>query len=300
MLKRLVVFAVIIGVLMICFVSCSNDTADQDIDNNNSSQETLSVNSENESEDEFLSAENELKEFFEYYESDFSGVESKGLTVISEKRFYVFEMSEFDGYSYYVSIDENCDIYGGYPDSGMDCLWKNGKPYDDWQETDITSDDAMPYVSVDLDVLNRSFEGYKNQTGATFFDKTNGNMIASYYIKKNSAINYFYGTNELFIGVENGELNLVLGYCSDLVDKTSPTVRDIINALGISEMFDVQPSVYKVSNNNNVRNFICWKVNNGYVGFVTIGNIEHLSCYDLCAFEFLMFEDWDCINLVEE
>ncbi len=160
------------------------------------------------------------------------------------------------------------------------------------------SNEDDSYVPIRSDMLDTTFTGYRNQTGATFFEQTNQNSLDSYYIKKVDGIHYYYGTNEVVIGVKNDEICLFTGYASDVVGHTSPLVRELINALDAGALFEVLPDVIEVNNSYNSQYFFYWKIKNGYIGIVTIGGDDPTKSYGYVANSFVFFENMEEINSV--
>lgn len=243
-----------------------------------------------------LNAEEKFEEFLEYYDKDFSFVENQGLLEIEGYRYVVFEAIGFEGYSYYVSIDENFDIYGGYPNSEMDLVWSNGLPVDD--EGNI--DDTTPYVPISFNVLNMSFAGYQNQTGAYFYEGKHQDTLAPYYIRMTDDIQYYLGSTGndiLAVGVDSGEVCLLSSFGTSIVGYSAPDVREVINKLEVQELFEVQPAVAKINNINDSINFFYWKIENGYIGFGAIGGSNPANCYNYAMHCMVLFEDLSMINI---
>lgn len=160
----------------------------------------------------------------------------------------------------------------------------------------IPGDYNTPYASISFDILNTSFNGYRNQTGATFIEQTTQGFLEPYYIKKLETIKYFYGTNDVVVGVKDNDIYLMTCWASDIVGHTSPQVREVINELGANELFEVYPAVLEVNNSYNSKTFLYWKIENGYIGFITIGSNEPERSYSSCVLNVLLFKDLSIIN----
>lgn len=175
-----------------------------------------------------------------------------------------------------------------------------GYVFREWDDSMIgeilPGDYTTPYASLSFDILNASFEGYKNQTGATFFENSTQGFLEPYYIKKLEAVKYFYGTNEVVVGVKDNDIYLMMRWASDIAGHTSPQVREVINELGANELFEIYPAVLEVENTYNSNTFFYWKIENGYIGFVTIGGNDPTNCYSSCALSVLLFKDLSIIN----
>lgn len=159
-----------------------------------------------------------------------------------------------------------------------------------------TLSEDFPVAWLRASALDSTFTGYYNQTGASFFELSDQASLNTYYLKKVSGVRYYYGTNDTVIGVNNGEISLVLYHASDFVGHTSPRVREVINALGAHELFEIQPKMIEVNNSHNSQYFFYWKIENGYVGFTTIGGNALTDCYDYVAYTLVLFEDISSIS----
>lgn len=160
----------------------------------------------------------------------------------------------------------------------------------------IPGDYTTPYAELSFDILNASFDGYKNQTGATFIEQTAQGSLEPYYIKKLESVKYFYGTNEVVVGVKDNDIHMMTCWGSDIAGHTSPQVREVINKLGANELFEIYPAVLEVENSYNSKTFFYWKIENGYIGFITIGGNDPANCYSSCVLNVLLFKDLSIIN----
>ena len=147
---------------------------------------------------------------------------------------------------------------------------------------------GVPFVSLYCDTLGMSASGYENQNGALFLKVTNPDE--QFYICPSNTAQYYWGTNEVLIGVRNNKISLVLSYASS-------QVRDVINSIGATALFEIQPAVQKVSTWYNSQYFFYWKIENGYIGFIAIGGDDPLKCYDYAAHSIIYFEDLNDINI---
>lgn len=289
------VFSIIIA-LAICLMlfSCSKTPIKEKADTDHTTWENeTTVTKSNEEDLQLKKAKEVFTQFLDYYEKDFSCVIEKGLIDLSGYKYAVFEAIGYDGYSYYVSVNENYDIYGAYPDSGMDLIWKDGKP----ANSNATDDKQnTPFAPITFNVLDSSFLGYKNQTGTTFFELTQQESLAPFYIKKVDSIKYYYESDGTVIGVNEEGVCLLTGMPSSIVGKTSPQIREVIKGLDAEELFEIYPAVIEVSNSYNSISFFYWEIENGYIGFGAIGGNDPLNCYNYVATHFVLFDNLSVIG----
>ena len=211
-------------------------------------------------------AEKELKKYLEYFEEDFSGIENKGVQEISDCRYVVFEAIGYDGFSYYVDIDENYDIYSGFPNSGMDLIWTNGAPAR--IPAEVEDFDDTPLVAYMLDVIGDSFQAYKNKFGGLFLDiSNNNNYMQAVAMNIIDGVSYYYnGDNSSTVAVKD-DMVVAFAYSPrNFYDSSSSlSVRDAINAEKLSGFFDVQPKILPV---DDATFLYSWKTLNGYYGVI--------------------------------
>ena len=155
----------------------------------------------------------------------------------------------------------------------------------------------VPYAAIQYRVLDATFAGYKNQTGATFFELQQGSL-EPYYIKKTGDVRYYYGTNEVVVGVEDNEICLMTCFASDVVGRTSPQVRDLINKIEAGVLFEIQPAVVEVNNSYNSSTMFYWGIDNGYLGIITFGGNDPTNCYSYVAASLVFFEHLDMLGLL--
>lgn len=160
--------------------------------------------------------------------------------------------------------------------------------YSPTDATEISEYPIVPYVNLYCNLLDMSAKAYENQTGALFLNVANPDQ--QYYVRPADATQYYYGTNEVFIAVRNNEICMVLSYVSS-------SVRDVINKIDATELFEISPAMCKVSNWYNTQNFFYWQIDNGYIGFIAIGGNEPSKCYNYVAQSLIYFEDLDDINV---
>ncbi|MBQ5590737.1 MAG: hypothetical protein IIU65_03560, partial [Clostridia bacterium] len=136
-------------------------------------------------------------------------------------------------------------------------------------------------ILFNYDMLDLSISGYQNKIGERYFMHfSEQERLDPYYIKLHDKVKYYYAQEKL-VGIdENNEVCLFSCAASKIVGEYAPPVRDVISALGITDMFEIQPDVTVVHNQNNSRNFFYWKISNGYIGFVTIGGNDPSQCYN--------------------
>ncbi len=294
---------VILIVVIFCLSGCGNELPNSaDVDNTNSE---VGTEIENESQkDVYLEAELELKEMFDYYSIDLNLFVNEGVTVISNNNFIYYKSIDVDGYSFYINLDQNYDIYGGYPYSGMDCWWSNGEPCFDsdfWLKNTETTTEELPmitsYVPMTIGVLDKYFDDYLNQTGARYIADSKRNQHTRFWVESLEDVNYYLETNTLsLVGVRNGEISL---FCGITTGNSRPyQVRDVINELGFYDLFEVQPTICEIYNSNNyTREFVYWKVSNGYIGFVISAGTESFdNCYSYLTTGFIICENLDYIR----
>lgn len=281
------IWVLVMIVMILSFSCCNKDTVDE--------KEGTTIDGINVSENTCLEAEKELKDFFEYYNIDFNDFENKGIVVISEKQFLLYENLNEEKYSYYVDIMSN-DIYGGYPNAGMDCWWSNGAPFD-WDEQEIITEETKEsnnsYIHKYLGILDKSFETLNYQMDYSLFEQTNNQAVfMPFYIEKEENVKYYMDENNVLYGIENGEISVV-----SYLDTDGHQVKELINKLEMHELFEMQPMECKISNNRETRAFFYWKADNGYIGFVILGGAGQLSVYDCVATNVIILEDFSAINV---
>ena len=163
--------------------------------------------------------------------------------------------------------------------------------YEATTEPTTSEEFVVPYVSLYCNLLDTSVTGYKNQTGADFFNIENPDEY--YYIRPTDNTRYYYGTNDVVIGIRDNEICLYHTY-------ESSSVRDIIKSIGAAALFEVTPAMQTVSNWYNTQNFFYWQIDNGYIGFITIGGDDPTECYKYIALSLYYFEDLNDINVVSD
>ena len=226
-----------------------------------------------------------MTEFLNYYEFDWSELEDVGEEEISGKIYYTYKYTnkDFDGYTYYVLLSDNDEsIYGGYPNSGLDLLWFNGKPADD-EEFDST-----PYIPYKLDIIGDSFESYKNRVGGYFNDITVKNPTYCADIKRYDGISYYLGTDGSFVAVDDGIIVAIVIPTYNNYSATS-SVRELITDLNMTEMFEIAPEIKNVY--DNVEFLFTWRADNGYIGITNAGSSNPQWYYGNTASTIILFED---------
>ena len=155
-----------------------------------------------------------------------------------------------------------------------------------------SSIETTPYVPYTLNILDWNFEAYKNQSGIYFHDITN-QVISDYYlINQLDGVSYYSGDNVL-VAVENESI-VALAYIPSADSRfgswsTTPTVRDVINAEELTELFNVAPEVLSVDGDA-----VClysWRIDNGYIGIKAIGSTDPQWLYDNSALVFMVYSD---------
>lgn len=177
---------------------------------------------------------------------------------------------------------------------------KNGFKIEMWNEETAEKLNRLlvSCVPITFGILDSTFTGYRNQTGATFFELKDESALAPYYIKLTDGVTYYYGTNEAVVGVSNNEIVLSTVWTSDIAGYTSPAVRDVIKALEVPELFEYQPFMTKAKNLYNTVDFCYWKIENGYIGFVVAGGSNPDNCYGYVATSVVLFSDIALIDTV--
>ena len=288
---------IMVGLLLL-FSGCSDD-------NSNDLTVIVTENSINETEKdiEFTKAQEEMMKCFLYYGIDPDSYENMGLKIFLDTRYIVF-LNSSEEYYFYVNLDQNYDIYGSYPLAEEEYWWSNGKPCFDsthWQLThgDVyeKTNDQSSFVPISIGVLDKSFEVYLNQTGTKYLSETRQSRCDYFFVNLLDNIQYYYGVDNSIVGIENGNISLF----SAIASGGTVRVRDIINSLGFYELFEIQPEFSKIMNSNNIpTEFIYWKVNNGYIGFViNVGSGSIDSCYSYLTRNFIICEDLDFVNIIE-
>ncbi|MBR0348408.1 MAG: hypothetical protein IIX16_02075 [Clostridia bacterium] len=157
---------------------------------------------------------------------------------------------------------------------------------------------SAPFVPISFDLLNLSFDGYKNYTDAVFIDIKTYDQLTPYYLKFDDSIKYYYNSENTLIGVKDDDICIIDCFASDLTGITSPQVRDVILAIDAIKLFEVKPAVVEITNSRNSRYFFYWKTENGYIGFTTIGGNNPENCYNYTAYQLVLFENPRILNTV--
>lgn len=147
-----------------------------------------------------------------------------------------------------------------------------------------------PYVSIRCDLLDMTAMEYQTKTGAQFLKIKNPEE--QYYLRLSDTAQYFYGTDEVLVGIRNGAVCLVASY-------DSLRVRDFINSTGSIEFWKSSPNANVVANWHNSKNFYYWKIDNGYIGFITLAKDNIFNFYNSEIFSTIYFKEPNDINIIK-
>jgi len=175
---------------------------------------------------------------------------------------------------------------------------KGAYVFEEWDNTMMNELGKPPsyeaYVPISFNVLDWSFEAYKNQAGTVLYE-VNAENLKSFNYSEN--IIYYRGGNEL-VGVEDGEI-VLYSFAPDAMSGvfSGTSVRDIIKDIGIVELFEVTPQI--VSVDNDAVSFYYWTGDGGYIGIVAVGGNNPAKCYDYYAQQVIVYEDSNIISFFQ-
>lgn len=282
MRRVLILIITLILVMGLCSCFSPKETTEQTADVV-SNQDEISISDDIHIEN----AESELKKYLSYFDSDFSGIERKGIQTISNCRYVVYEAVGYDGFSYYVAIDENYDIYSGFPNSEMTLIWMNGEPTR--VPAEVENYDDTPYVAYSLDIIGDSYQAYKNKIGGMFFDYSNNEQYLKYVaMNKIEGLSYYYNNDSSSIVAVDNDTVVAMAYSPRYTYNSNSglSVRDVINAEELPSFFDAEPKIIQVDDNKCL---YTWKINNGYFGIIATHASDNI--YNNYAWTVILYTD---------
>lgn len=270
----------LLGLLLIAFVclcACSSEKSSMD------NGTIVSTNEQTNAQNDFVieKADKVMREYLKYYNKDFSIIENKGI----KDRYVRYEIVDSEKYIFCVAIDENFNIYGGFLDSGMDLLWKDGAPAE--MQDEIGNESS--FVEYSIDVIGTSFQSYRNRNGGTYVDVSNNkDSLSVVAMNKIEGTIYYLNIDDNSIVAVKDEKIVSIAYNLRSMNTTSSdlTIRKVLDSEKMAKFFDVYPQENRI---NDYSTIYYWQVLNGYFGI--IGSDYSKDVYGNIAWYVVVYSD---------
>lgn len=158
--------------------------------------------------------------------------------------------------------------------------------------------DDTPYVDTSYGVLGMDFNTVKNSLGGIVYEMENKEFLKSFHVNYTDNVKFYYCSDYYLMGVEDEKI-VFWGYFPEnkIVSYSGSTVRDILNHENLVELFSTPPK--QTESNQPGASFISWKINNGYIGMVSVGSWDISRCYDNYPTVFVAFSDKNLCSIYE-
>lgn len=208
------------------------------------------------------------------------------LTLDSGKSYFVCSRNASEA----ACADDELDLFIEMTDEVDKCLStftpKYEEQFENWSDSIFeelkSSIETEPFVSYNIDILDMSFNAYKNKIGGMFMQVNDSRLINFAGMNIKEEISYYYEVDsEICVAIKNNEV-VAISFL-----KNEGTVRDVINTEELNELFEVEPETIHLDDNYGL---YLWKCENGYIGIKAILN-SSTSIYGDYPFSLVVYED---------